>query len=163
MIKNCSLLAVFALLAGCASSNNLKYDIISDPPNAPVEVNGVSMGETPTSVELGCSKKWVGLVNAPGGWANTSGPYEIKAYPPRGFSGQSQTRRVDPCQWSGEGVPRISFDLNLESVEPKQRLEIINDQSGGDLEEIIQSLRNLRDSGVISDEEYQQKVLDVTK
>lgn len=123
-MKKLTLIIISIVIAGCASTSSITYDITSQPPSAPVDVNGVSMGVTPTKAVLKCSKKWVGLAYSPDGWANASGKYEITAYPPTGFSGQSQSKNVDPCQWEGTNNPLVQFDLGLEKVAPIQRIEI---------------------------------------
>jgi hypothetical protein len=78
-------------------STKIRYNIISEPEGAPVDVNGMSVGKTPTSATLECTKKWVGVMNSPDGWANATGKYEIKAYTPVGAKGVSQTKDIDPC------------------------------------------------------------------
>ncbi len=157
-LKVIALLIFSFTIVGCATSTKVTYDISSEPSKAPVDVNGVNMGITPTTATLECSKKWVGVLNSPGGWANASGKYEIKAYPPKNFSGQSQTKNIDPCQWKGKGNPSIQFDLSLEKVAPTQKIEIstINNTN---IQKSIEALKTLRNSGVLTDEEYKAKVL----
>lgn len=152
-------------IVGCATATKVEYEVSSTPSGAPVDVNGTSMGKTPTTAILECNKKWVGLMNSPDGWANASGKYEIKAYPPRGFNGQSQTKRIDPCQWKGAGNPSIQFDLGLEKVAPTQKIEISNPnatESPG-IEESLKALKTLRNSGVITEKEYKEKVLELVE
>ena len=156
---------LFLLGTGCATATKVSYRVTSQPPQAPIDVNGVNMGETPTEITIQCSKKWVGLMNSPDGWANSSGKYEVKAYPPKGFAGQAQSKQVDPCQWQGGENPNITFDLNLESVSPKQKIEIITNDPKvkGDIERAIEALKTLRDQGLISEEEYKAKVLQLVR
>ena len=163
MKKIISIMIVSVAITGCATSNKIQYSVASEPSNAQVDVNGVEMGSTPTEITLGCSKQWVGVMNAPGGWANASGAYEVKVYPPKGFNGQSQTKIVDPCQWAGEGTPALKFDLGLESVAPTQKIEIIHNSNPSKYDEAIRSLCLLRDQGVITEKEYQQKILKLTE
>jgi hypothetical protein len=160
------MLIIFALVSsGCATATKVNYDIISEPTHAPVDVNGVNMGTTPTKATLECSKKWVGVMNSPDGWVNASGKYEVKAYPPKGFNGQSQTKYIDPCQWKGKGNPSIQFDLGLEKVTPTQKIEITtkNSSDGPSVQKQLDALKTLRNSGVITEEEYKAKVLELVK
>jgi hypothetical protein len=98
--------------------------VTSTPRGAQVDVNGVSMGTTPVQVSLSCSKRWVGILNAPGGWAYDGSAFEIAVYPSSQEPGHSQTKRINPCQWAGPGTPEVKFDLGLESVWPTQKIEI---------------------------------------
>ncbi len=153
------------LMIGCATSTNVTYNITSEPQGAPIDVDGMSMGTTPTIATLECTKKWVGVINSPDGWANATGKYEVKAYPPKGINGQSQTKNIDPCQWKGTGNPALQFDLGLEKVTPTQKIDITttikNDNSN--IQKSIEALKTLRNSGVISEEEYKAKVLRLIK
>ena len=152
------------LTAGCASTNEVIYRVNSEPSGAQVDVNGTTLGNTPTEIKLVCSKRWVGLMNAPGGDANASGKYEVKVYPPKGIPGLSQTKNVDPCQWNGPGNAELKFDLNLRSLEPLKQIEIINKGGNdGKYEKAIESLKFLRDQGVITEQEYEEKVLQLVK
>jgi len=157
------LMATFVSV-GCATSTKVTYNISSEPPQAPVDVNGVNMGLTPTAATLECNKQWVGLINSPDGWANASGKYEIKAFPPKGFSGQSQTKNIDPCQWKGEGNPSIQFDLGLEKVTPTQKLEITTTNNNStNIQKSIEALKTLRNTGVITEDEYKTKLLEIVE
>ncbi len=112
---------------GCATATKVTYKVVSEPPKAPIDVNGVSMGETPTTITLDCIKRWVGLLYSPDGWAYVSGKYEVIAFPPKGSHGESQTKNIDPCQWRGSGAPKLQFDLGLEKVAPTQKIIIKKD------------------------------------
>ena len=103
--------------------------------------------------------------SSPGGWANATGKYEVRAYPQRGIKGQSQTKNVDPCQWKGKQNPTIQFDLGLEKVAPTQKIDITTTIKGNDsnIQKSIKALKTLRDSGVISEKEYRAKVLKLVK
>lgn len=151
------------IFVGCATKTSVTYSVYSDPSPAPLDVNGVSMGETPTTVSLECAKKWVGLAMAPGGWANASGSYEVKVFPPKGSTGLSQSKLVDPCQWAGQGNPELRFDLNLQAVAPTQKLEITSPSNSGSLEQAIEALKTLKNSGLLTEEEYKQKLYELTQ
>ncbi len=159
------ILALLSLLSACSSNKTIQFEVTSEPPNAPIEVNGYSMGRTPTTINLDCSKTWVGLVNSPDGWANRSGTYAVTAYPPDGAGGDSQTKMIDPCNWKGQGNPSIFFDLSLQSVNPIDRVKVdVNSSSSSDkteseLDKILGALKELRDSGAITQEEYEEKVM----
>lgn len=163
-MKILTLIIICLAFSGCSSLTKITYDITSDPPNAPIDVNGMNVGVTPTTATLECSKRWVGIMNAPGGRVNISGDYEIKAYPPKGFNGQSQTKNVDPCQWKGKNNPTIQFDLGLVKVAPIQKIEITtNNKENNNIQESIYALKTLRNSGVITEEEYKAKILELVK
>ena len=164
-MKFSTIMLVCFLIVGCASATKVTYKITSEPQGAPVDVNDVSMGTTPTKATLQCTKQWVGLMNSPDGWAKASNKYEIKAYPPKGMNGQSQTKHIDPCQWKGNDEPAIQFDLRLEKVTPTQKLDITTtiNRNDSDMEESIKALKLLRNSGVITEEEYKAKVLKLVK
>ena len=71
VLKNTILLLTAFILAGCATTardNKIEFRVKSDPPGCPVEVNGVNMGLTPTSIYLGMSRFWVGIANSSDGW-----------------------------------------------------------------------------------------------
>ncbi|MDP2325802.1 MAG: SHOCT domain-containing protein [Gammaproteobacteria bacterium] len=169
------LILLTVMLAGCSSRTMVAFDVTSDPTNAPIEVNGYSMGRTPTTVQLECKKSWVGLVNSPDGWSR-SGAYYVTAFPPEGAGGDSQTKEVDPCTWQGPGRPAIFFDLTLKSVKPIERVDVnINETKTtvpaspvapaeaqpSKRDTLLQALKDLRDSGAITEEEYAAKVLKV--
>ena len=143
----------------------VNYEVTSFPPDAQIDVNGVRMGETPVDVSLNCFRKWVGVANAPGGWTPTSGTYEVTAYPPHGYRGYTQTKHIDPCQSIDQKNATIRFDLHLEAVSPKQKFEIINKDISDTISpdqnrnNIIKSLKYLRDQGLLTKEEYEEKIL----
>lgn len=112
------------LISGCASSQMKKFLVTSQPSGAAVDVNGMNMGNTPLVIELQCSKAWVGLANAPGGWNYDNAKYEIEVLPNEKMEGFSQKKTVNACQWQGKGAGKIVFDLNLETVAPTQRLSV---------------------------------------
>lgn len=154
---------VTSLAGGCATSKMVTYNITSEPIGAPVDVNGVNMGKTPTTAELECAKKWVGVMNSPDGWANATGKYVIRAYPPRGIKGQSQTKSIDPCQWKGKDNPSIQFDLGLEQVAPIQNIDITTNNNSSSIKKSLDALKILKKSGVISEQEYKTKVLELVQ
>lgn len=162
-MKKLLLIVLAGISTGCATSKGITYSISSTPESAPIDVNGVSVGVTPTSATLECTKKWVGVVNSPDGWGSATGKYEIKAYPPPGSGGYSQTKNIDPCQWKGNGNPSIQFDLGLESVEPTKNININANIKNTDTntQKSLEALKTLRESGVITEEEYKKKALDL--
>ncbi|MCP5059767.1 MAG: PEGA domain-containing protein [bacterium] len=84
----------------------------SSPSGGQVDVNGVDLGRTPVHIQLQCSKRWVGVAVAPGGWAYDQAFYQVTVYPPRGHSGTTQTKRVNACQVKTP-PGKLSFDLQL--------------------------------------------------
>ena len=164
---------IFLLLVstGCASTQGLTYRVLSEPTGAKVDVDGVSMGNTPTEITLYCTKQWVGVLNAPDGWSYTygwsytSGKFTVSAFPPIGAKGESQTKQVDPCQWKGQNKPELHFNLNLRTVAPVQQIEISTQEgnSDNDYKESVEALKTLRNKGIITEEEYKEKVLQLIK
>lgn len=150
-------------LVACATSHKVSYNITSDPVYAQIDVNGVSMGLAPVEITLECNRAWVGLMNSPDGWTDTSGSYQISAYPPKGYNGQSQMKLVNPCQWKGGGSPTIAFDLDLRLIAPTQTVELISHDknASNDLQSKLNALKILRDSGVLSRQEYKNKALEL--
>jgi hypothetical protein len=118
------LLAAGACVFGCAGTTTVPVTVTSTPPGAQVDVNGISVGTTPVQVSLSCSRRWVGVANAPGGWAYDGSVFEITAYPSAQNPGYSQTKHISPCQWAGAGNAEVKFDLGLESVTPTHKVEI---------------------------------------
>jgi len=101
--------ACFVLCSGCAFHSNIQrpkqsLQIVSQPSGAKIEVNGRSVGDAPTTVEIEVS---------PHGrfWKDTI----IKAYPKdtgyiqiKAFNGESSWKISDP-------IPaRISFDARID-------------------------------------------------
>ena len=159
-------------MTGCASSNMVTYKVNSTPPNAQVDVNGTSLGKTPTEIHLQCSKRWVGVINAPGGWAYDNSVYEVTVYPSSQNSGFSQTKRVNPCQWQGKTTPELNFDLGLRQINPTTPVDLNitnntpqpkNQPPAQSLEDTLANLRKLRDEGILSESEYKDKVVKATE
>jgi hypothetical protein len=118
------IVATTMIVFGCASQAMIPVAVISTPPGAQVDVNGISMGTPPAQLSLSCPKRWVGVANAPDGWAYDGSIFEITVYPSSGNPGYSQTKRINPCQWAGSGALEVKFDLGLERVAPTQKLQL---------------------------------------
>lgn len=99
------------------------YKVTSIPIDAPVEVNGIHMGNTPTQIQLGTSKSWAGVCVAPGGWAYGNERYNVTVFPPIDSTNTlySQTKVIMP-QMTPQGGD-LFFDLRLEGVRPTQPFE----------------------------------------
>ena len=115
---------VVVVSTGCATKITVPYEVTSVPSGAPVEVNGVHLGNTPTQIYLDASKRWVGVYVAPDGWAYGNETYRVTAYPPPDSKEtlRSQTKVVRPQETLQGGA--LFFDLTLESVRPTQPIEI---------------------------------------
>jgi hypothetical protein len=114
------------LMVGCASSDIKEFTVTSTPPGAQVDVNGISAGTTPTTIKLACSKRWVGLMVAPGGWEYTGAIYDVEVFPSSSMPGISQRKQINACQFEGKEPGRLVFDLGLDKVTPIQRTSIEN-------------------------------------
>jgi len=60
-------LAMALSVSACTGLEMTQFRVVSNPPGAQVDVDGVSAGTTPTQISLGCSRRWVGVMEAPGG------------------------------------------------------------------------------------------------
>jgi len=158
------LIILFCLtFIGCASTQMLKVKVESDPSGAQIDVDGISFGNTPTEVNMSCSKAWVGFMNSPDGWDYANTTYQITASPSPSNPGYTQIKYINPCQWKGNQPPVINFNLGLEKFSPTQKIEV--NATGivqPDAEkEALDNLKKLRDEGILSDTEYKEKVLKV--
>lgn len=152
-------MVVVIILSGCVSSKNIIYNVDSTPKGAAIDVNGIYIGNTPTSVNFTCTKEWVGVLYSPDGWSvKGAGPYNITAFPPQNSGGDSQTKMVNPCQWKGRNSPRLMFDLRLRHVAPVQRIETkdLTEQPSDKLD-TLELLQKLKSDGVITEEEYRKR------
>lgn len=148
---------------GCAGTKMMTVKVLSEPSGAQVDVNGLSMGNTPTEVQMECSRTWVGLMYSPDGWQYNNTTYEVTVYPSATNPGYSQTKNVNPCQWKGDQPAVLSFDLGLEKVTPTSKVELNQNikTQNDDQKETLKNLKKLRDQGVLSEAEYKDKVLKV--
>jgi hypothetical protein len=113
------------LCSGCGAKRTMiSCRVTSDPSGASIDVNGVNIGNTPTTIELRTTKTWVGLVNSPDGWQYGNETYEVTAYPPPHSKEKvvSQTIRIKPSM-TPHGC-KIFFQLGLEPVYPAQPVQL---------------------------------------
>ena len=124
------ILALFCVLVlyGCATSRNVGFKALSDPPNVTIEVNGIVMcDKTPCDFYMRCSERWVGLMNSPTGRLPVSGKYEVSAIPELGSPSKlySDKKLIDPCQVPpGSSTPTVRFNLHLEPTAPTVPIDI---------------------------------------
>ena len=110
----------------CASARTVTYKVTSIPPLARVELNGVSVGQTPAKIELQCKKRWVGFAYSSDGWEYTNSVAEIVAFPPSGSISKTQVRQVNACQHSGQESARIVFEFEQpHTIESPDNLVIV--------------------------------------
>lgn len=114
-----------AALIGCRSAPKVEepekpkgvpVTIESSPTGARVEVDGFVRGATPVTV----------LLKARAGWPKKNDKeYLVEVFPPADGAGRlfTQHRRIKPAQLPEDGG-RMFFDLTLESVNPRQTIEI---------------------------------------
>lgn len=122
MRKSALILVGVVLLCCCASRETVTYRVVSEPPGSIVEVDGVSMGRTPTKIELATSKRWVGIMYSPDGWAYGAEAYSVTVLPPSGSGLISQTKVIRPSTTPQGG--ELFFDLGLEPVWPTQPIKV---------------------------------------
>lgn len=122
------LAASVSMVAGCAGTDTVRYSVTSEPSGAQVEVDGVSMGTAPTEFTVDVPRRWVGLANAPGGWAYEPTISSIRILPPEDYDGDrqlvSQERQIRPDRSAKAGEASIRANLYLEPRSPTQRLEV---------------------------------------
>lgn len=154
---------------GCATTardNLIQYKVASDPIGCPIEVNGISMGRTPTTISLGASKTWVGLAFSRDGWEYGGESYEVTCLPPASSTEPliSQTKVIQPGT-TPQGA-EIYFNLRLSPYNPPTRIEIdkrgkeeitIKSEMPEDVESRLRKIKRLLDEGIISEEEYNSK------
>jgi hypothetical protein len=75
----------------------------------------------------------------------------------------SITKRVNPCEWKGRDLASLHFDLGLEKTTATQKIKIDQKVSSTDEDNsiLLGHLKRLHEEGVLTDEEYKQKSLDV--
>jgi hypothetical protein len=115
--------AVMETLVSSPSMSMTDVRVESEPTGAQVDVNGISVGRTPAVVSLNCSKTWVGLAHSPDGWARGNAKYKITVYHLSGTPGNSLSKHIDACQWTGDQPAAIKFDLGLGTVTSTQTFE----------------------------------------
>jgi hypothetical protein len=166
-MRNYSMVSIsfmIGVLSGCAPM--VTYRVLSTPSNAQVDVNGVSMGRTPTEINLECNKHRVPYV----GWVYGA-PFTVTVYPAAAIGGKySQTKLINPCDWKGKNTPTLEFDLGLQNMAPAQPININTESqpsatpppsTASNQQEILENLKKLHAQGVLSDAEYKEKVVKV--
>jgi hypothetical protein len=162
-------LSLAALISGCAtpsSENRVSFNVTSDPTDCPVEVNGIHLGNTPTTLELGLSKHWVGLMYASDGWGYGNETYHITCFPPPDTTEPltSQTKVITPSMTPKGGD--LYFNLRLRQTNPITPIDIthrgkseiiVKDERNASVAEKIRQLQGLKDEGLISQEEFDAK------
>lgn len=166
-------IAVAIIMSGCAtpaSQNHVPFRVTSDPSGCPVEVNGVHVGGTPTTIQLGLSKHWVGLFYAPDGWGYGNETYNVTCFPPPDSTEPltSQTKIIVPSM-TPKGAD-LYFNLRLRPVNAAQPIDlnqrgksevIIKDERDKEPDastyQKMQELRKMKSEGLISDDEYEAK------
>lgn len=169
-------LVLGAVVSGCAtpaSQNLVSFKVTSDPSGCPVEVNGVHSGNTPTTLRIGLSKHWVGLMYSPDGWGYGNEVYHVTCFPPPDSTEPltSQTKVITPSM-TPKGAD-IYFNLRLRPVTPTQSIDIKHDGKSeitvkeeaedASVAAKMRQLKQLKDEGLISQEEYdtkRKKILD---
>lgn len=106
--------AISALLviSGCSHTSMVDFEVTSSPPDAEIDVNGKRIGMTPVNASLPCYREFVGLANAPGGFVSRDKNFLVKAFPPRGKTGEPQTRGVSPCGLRSKSNKTVHFDFS---------------------------------------------------
>ena len=160
-----ALLLAFALQGCAAPDNGVPFLVKSNPLGCNVEVNGVFMGTTPTTIQLGVTKRWVGILQSKDGWGYGNESYVVTCLPPpNGSEGlTSQQRTVSPGMTPHGG--ELFFDLKLDAVTPVSRQQVViiqkpdhapepQKESTGDLSKKLKELESLKQQKLISEDEY---------
>lgn len=162
-------LVLAAFVSGCAtpaSQNHVSFNVTSDPPGCPVEVNGVHNGNTPTTIGLGLSKHWVGLMYSPDGWGYGNQIYNVTCFPPPDSSEPltSQTKVISPAM-TPKGAD-LYFNLRLRHTNPTTPVDIthhgkseivVKDEKEASVAAKMRQLKEMKTEGLISEEEYESK------
>lgn len=125
-MKNIMVAAIYSGLSmGCTSTRWVEFDVTSNPISARIESNGVTVCETPCLLKLSCLEQFVGLANSQNGFAPNTLPYQIIAYPTKAHSTRlfSQSKMIQACQQLKGQKGALVFDLELDTVAPKTRIE----------------------------------------
>lgn len=104
---------------------SVPVQIDSAPQGCPVDVDGVNRGNTPTTVSFTVSQAYSGLLNGDYWYSTNTVPNVVTVYPPPGNGAglMSQTKAIMPGSLN-DGAGRVFFDLRLDSVQPKQRIDL---------------------------------------
>lgn len=170
IMKYFSMIVILLSTMGCSTTQYVEYRVKSEPPNCPIELNGVLQGNTPTNIQVRWNRKWVGLANSPDGYS-LGGVYEVTCFPPTNSTMNlvSQTKRIMP-----ENNPNgadLFFNLTLSPVAPFQTIDITDRRAGDDsltendeknrskimAVERMKQIKQLKDGGFISQDEYEIK------
>lgn len=146
---------------GCSQRHWVDFSVTSTPDSARVDVGGAEMGTTPFHLTLLCGREWVGLFNGDGGYANSTFEYEVKAFPPTGSGGTTQTKRINPCLTRNQDTTKVHFDLMLQPVAPTQNVNLNLGQVDSAEEQKLKRIRLLKrmlDEGLLSDDDYRKRV-----
>lgn len=99
--------------------------IDSVPQGCPVDVDGINRGNTPTTVSFTVSQAYSGLLKGDYWYSTNTVPNVVTVYPPPGSGAglMSQTKTIMPGNLT-DGAGKVFFDLRLDSVQPKQRIDL---------------------------------------
>ena len=138
---------------GCATTQRINFAVTSVPDSVRVDVGGVQLGVTPLNIWLGCHRSGNGIYS--------ERKYEVTAFPLPGSGGTTQTKLINPCLSRMSKENTIHFDLGLKPVAPIQNVNLKIDQKDS-LEQAklrrVRLLKRMLDEGLITKEEYNEKV-----
>lgn len=120
ILRQLLVLAICISSIACASRIKVPFEVTSDPSGAPVDVNGVYAGDTPTTLTLSTTMRWAGYCVVPGGWEYGDETYTVTVCPPprRVEKLHCHTKNIKPSM-TLEGAG-LFFDLKLKPVYPTQ-------------------------------------------
>jgi hypothetical protein len=117
---------VLIVLSGCTHRVvTVPVQIDSVPQGCPVDVDGINRGNTPTTVSFTVSQAYSGLLTGDYWYSTNTVPNVVTVYPPPGNGAglMSQTKSIMPGNLT-DGAGKVFFDLRLDSVQPKQRIDL---------------------------------------
>jgi hypothetical protein len=121
----CIALTLLCLMGCTHRVISIPVQIDSIPQGCPVDVDGINYGSTPTTVSFTVSQAYSGLLNGDNWYSTNTVPNVVTVYPPhkggRGLMSQSKT--IMPGNLT-DGAGRVFFDLRLDAVQPKQRIDL---------------------------------------
>jgi len=113
------LFAAVLVCFGCSNTFLVTYEVSSKPTGAAIEVDGVPMGVTPTTIQLEVTKVRVDRTVNLDWYGHGGETYNVTAHPPSNADGNitTQTKKLTPALTNG--VRNLFFDLTVKPILPQ--------------------------------------------
>lgn len=109
------------LLGACATSRLAKYEVVAEPADSVIEVNGTAMClTTPCQIALQCNIKFIGYAYSSSGYGDIPTTYRVTAVPKGSASKSlySNTNNVNACNAPSDSVGKIYFNAYNQKANP---------------------------------------------